>query len=145
MVNDAFALLNQSSIIKKHVDNQTYLENKVKKVYEKLNTSLGVTKHSDDEINSQNFLELLDKLKNKFNDSNMQRCEKIQILTLLPESWGLSRVCEVMGCAIYMASIAKSLRDKKGILSTPNAKLGRHLSNDIKSEILKFYVSDEIS
>ncbi|XP_044596726.1 uncharacterized protein LOC123273390 [Cotesia glomerata] len=39
MVNDAFALLNQSPIIKKHVDNQTYLEKKVKKVYEKLNTS----------------------------------------------------------------------------------------------------------
>ncbi|KAH0540200.1 hypothetical protein KQX54_014461 [Cotesia glomerata] len=72
-----------------------------------------VTKLSDDKINSQNFLELLDKLKNKFNDSNTQRCEKIQILTLLPESWGLSRVCELMGCTIYMASIAKSLRDKK--------------------------------
>ncbi|CAH1103285.1 unnamed protein product [Psylliodes chrysocephalus] len=80
VVYDAFALLNQSPIIKKHVDNQTYLESKVKKVYNGLNTTVGVIKPSDDETNSQNFLELLEKLKTKFNDSNTQRSEKSKFL-----------------------------------------------------------------
>ncbi|XP_043278835.1 uncharacterized protein [Venturia canescens] len=145
VVNDAIALLNQSPIVKKYADNQTYLQKKVRNVCDELNTSLGILKDTDDETNSKDFLEMIEKLKIKFTNNNTTRSEKIQILTLLPETWGLPRVCSIMGCTRYMASLARRLREEKGILSTPNAKLGRSLSNDIKARIREFYVDDEIS
>lgn len=124
VVNDAFAFLNQSPIVKKHVNNQSYLQNKVQKVCYELNTTLGIPKDTYDESYSKDFLEMIEKLKIKFNDDNTTRSEKIQILTILPESWSLSRICDLMGCTKYMASLAKSILKEKGILSTPNAKLG---------------------
>lgn len=123
-INKAIGLLNVSPINKKQVNNQNYLQNKIQKVNKTLIQSLKVLKESDEEINSKNFLEMIEQLKIKFNDSNTMRSEKIQILTLLPETWSLSRICHTMGCTKHMASKAKSLREENGILSTPYKKLG---------------------
>ncbi|XP_066585899.1 uncharacterized protein [Prorops nasuta] len=129
VVNQAFGLLNESPIPKKRLRSQTYLQNKISKVYLNLNKSVGIVDENDDEVTLNQFLEMINKLKNKFHDINTNRCEKIQILTLLPETWILNRICHTM----------------KGILSTPNPKIGRLLSNDIKLKVLEFYLDDEVS
>ncbi|XP_074105433.1 uncharacterized protein LOC141531481 [Cotesia typhae] len=50
-----------------------------------------------------------------------------------------------MGTTKHMAVLSKSFKEKKGILSEPEKKKGRPLSNDIKSKVIDFYKSDDIS
>ncbi|XP_044590057.1 uncharacterized protein LOC123268763 isoform X3 [Cotesia glomerata] len=44
-----------------------------------------------------------------------------------------------------IVKVWKSLRERRGILSLPDSKPGRPLSEDVKSKVLKFYVDDETS
>ncbi|XP_066590497.1 uncharacterized protein [Prorops nasuta] len=145
VVNEAFGLLNESPIAKENLNNRTYLNSKVSKVNQSLNKSLQLLEGPDSEINSNNFLKMIEELKIKFNDNDTIRSDKIRILTLLPETWSLRKVCHTMGCTKYMASLAKHLQKESGILSTPNKKLGRVLPNYIKSKVSEFYADDEIS
>ena len=61
------------------------------------------------------------------NSVTTYRSEKIQILTVLPNSWSLCKIMQEFGVSNYMARCAKNLVAEKGILSTPNLKHGRCL------------------
>ena len=44
-----------------------------------------------------------------------------------------------------MITVAKKVKEEKGILSCPNLKRGKRLSDALVEKILKFYESDDIS
>ena len=68
----------------------------------------------------EEYHELLEQLKKKLNEST-KKSEKLQVLTVLPQSWTLQRIKEEFGATKHMARKAKELVLSKGVLSTPNS------------------------
>lgn len=68
--------------------------------------------------------EILAQLKQKFH-SCTENSEKVQILTVLPKSWSIRKI----GASNYMVRKVKDLVREKGIMSTPNPKLGNPLAS----------------
>ena len=54
--------------------------------------------------------------------------EMIRIFTALPKSWSVARICEEFGVTIYTARLAKRIVQDKGVMSSPNSKAGKPLS-----------------
>jgi len=95
------------------------------------------------EDESDTEYEILSQLKEKFKIA--KRNEKIQILTILPKSWSISKIENEFGASNYMVRKAKKLVDEQGILSSPNLKPGKVLSFDTAKIVKEFYLSEEIS
>ncbi len=49
------------------------------------------------------------------------------------------------GCSQRLATKAKHLAIEKGILTTPNPKVGRTLSKDTEKKVKEFYYLDDVS
>ncbi|CAD6225581.1 GSCOCG00011835001-RA-CDS, partial [Cotesia congregata] len=68
-----------------------------------------------------------------------------QILTLFPKEWSVRRISEFMNISRHLVNVAKNLLETKVLLSKPESKLGRSLSDELKSKIINFYNDDECS
>lgn len=77
------------------------------------------------QINSADAINMIKRLKEKFNDKNTTRAEKIQILTIMPSTWNNKKNMEVMGSTDYMTRSAKELVESNGILSMSGPKHGK--------------------
>lgn len=53
------------------------------------------------------------------------RKEKIQLLTLVPDSWSKQKTQKIFGVSEYLVRRARLLKKEKGILSDPDRKLGQ--------------------
>ena len=87
--------------------------------------------------------EIVAQLKEKFCTSN--RSEKTQILTVLPQSWSIRKIETEFGASNFMVRKAKALVAQSGILTTPNPKPGRSLTQITQQLVVNFYESDENS
>lgn len=123
--NEALSLLNQSPIPAKKIIYDTYLNDKITRVAQNMRKALGVKNNVNYEYTDADAADIIDKLKCKFNDDDTSRSSRIQILTLLPTSWSVNKVVEVMGASEHMVRVAKNLVTDKGILSTPAKKIGK--------------------
>lgn len=123
-INDTFTLLNQSPIPNNKLTHETYLKDKIGNVTSYLSTAFGLEKDLDAHIKAQEFSNMIDALKMKFHDEKTNRKEQVQILTLLPPDWTVYKVCNIMHTTRDMVKVAKSLREKWGILSMPESKPG---------------------
>ena len=56
---------------------------------------------------------------------------KIQVLTLTPESWSRRQAAEFFEESEYSIRVARKL-EERGILSVPNPRHGKTLSEDIR-------------
>ena len=87
----------------------------------------------------------LDKLvvlmKEKLNVSNKR--EKIQILTLKPESWSLRKTAKEFKVSKATAREARILREEEGIFAVPQSVIGKRLSEKTVNRVLEFYQNDE--
>lgn len=92
---------------------------------------------------SKYFQEIMKQLKEKFEKS--KRYEKLQLLTVVPQSWSIRQTQQEFDAPNYMVRKAKELFNKKGILSTPNPKPGKPLIQSTVDLVKEFYLSDEIS
>ncbi len=100
-------------------------------------------KSKDDEV-KQNFDEMINQLKEKFQSSG-NRSEKLEVLTVLPKSWSIRKIEKEFQASNYMARKSKKLVQEKGLLSTPNPKPGNNLSKKTTDDVVLFYKSDAIS
>ena len=73
------------------------------------------------------------------------RKKKIQILTMAPPSWSIEKMKTEFSITFYMARTARTLAKEKGILSLPQPKKGKNLSEKTKSLLQDFYCNDEYS
>lgn len=78
-------------------------------------------------------------------DSNLSKREKIQVLTLAPQSWSRRKVATEFNVTEYMVRKARNLTIEKGILAIPGPKVGRKISFDIIKTVQNFYEDDEYS
>ena len=77
--------------------------------------------------------------------STADRSDKIEVLTVLPKSWAIRKIEAEYGASNRMVGKAKELVREKRILSTPNPKPGRTLSQQTADLVTSFYESDEKS
>ncbi|CAH0562925.1 unnamed protein product [Brassicogethes aeneus] len=144
-INEALALLDQSPVSAKRRIFETYLDNKVTRVAQNLRKALGVKNHMNTEFSDADATEIINSLREKFNDDDTSRSIRVQILTLLPLSWSVHKVMKVMGASEHMVRVAKTLVAADGILSVPTKKTGRELSSAVVSTVTNFYNDDEMS
>ncbi|CAG5071496.1 Protein of unknown function [Cotesia congregata] len=107
-INDALQLLNQPPLLTRRQNDDTYLNNKITRVAYNLRKALGV--------------------QNAFNDTDTSTSLRLQILTLMPSSWSIDKIVEVMGATTYMARLARKLAADQGVLPIPEKKIGTILS-----------------
>ena len=81
--------------------------------------------------------------KGKLKVSNKR--EKINILTLTPESWSLRKTARGFKVSKTTARKARILREEKGILAAPQPVIGKRLSKKTVNSVLEFYQNDEYS
>ena len=86
---------------------------------------------------------LVDCMKDKIKISN--RRTRLQILTLVPNSWSLRKAAEVF--SVSKSTIQKSwlLRDEEGIAEYPDLLKRQKLTEEIINKIKSFYCDDEFS
>ncbi|XP_044597311.1 uncharacterized protein LOC123273896 [Cotesia glomerata] len=146
VINHALELLNQSPIPSKKLNDNQFLNNKINRVSDSLKKVL--LSSSDEESiddDGENFRSLIKMLYDKFNDKETDKSLKIQILTLLPVKWSERRICETMNTSRHLSIVAKNLVEETGLLSTPESKLGRTITDQVKLKVENFYNDDEYS
>ena len=71
--------------------------------------------------------------------------EKIQILTLAPDSWSRRYCAEHFNVSEYLVRTARELKKIKGILTKPAQKQGKVISQNTIDLVLSMYKDDEFS
>lgn len=138
-------LLNQSPIPTKKLNDYQFLNNKINQISDSLKKIfLSAADEGSIDDDGENFRSLIKMLHDKFNDKKTDKSLKIQILTLLPEKWNERRICETMNTSQHLTRVAKKLVEEKGLLSTPESKLGRYSVElmflvHLKTELLNIF------
>lgn len=135
----------KGSYYKRKVDNVT------KAVKRKISKALDYdVPSSDDEEEdtsmvkkAQDFDVMICLLKEKI--LSVGRSQKIQILTLAPESWSKEKVMKEFNVSEYIVRQARKLKREKGILAIPDPKKGKTLSENTIKLVTDFYQNDESS
>ena len=100
--------------------------------------------HDSPECSKRSNLDrLTELLKDKLKMSSTQ--EKVKILTLVPESWSISKTCNEFDFSEYLVKKARKPKNSKGILAEPEKKKGNVLSDETKLKVLEIFQSDEFS
>ena len=73
------------------------------------------------------------------------RSQKVQILTLVPESWSQKKVATEFQVTECMVKQARKLKGEKGIQAIPDPKKGNTLSENTVKLVTDFYQNDENS
>ena len=69
--------------------------------------------------------------------------EKLQILTLAPDSWSREHCAAYFGVSEYLIRRARELKKVGGILNKPNPKQGKTISNETINLVKSFFEDDE--
>ena len=146
--SESLASLNQclgeigETPVSKHKLHQTkYPTQKIKKITTAMKRMM-IHDESSDETDNEG--EITKQLKERFHTTT-KNSEKVQVLTILPKSWPIRKIQSEFGATNYMAQKAKDLVKEKGILATPNPKLGHPLVPKTADLVCGFYESDDVS
>ena len=71
--------------------------------------------------------------------------EKLQILTLVPDSWSRKYCSEYFGVSEYLIRSAREQRQRKEILAQPSLKKGKTMAQETIDLVHAFYEDDEYS
>ena len=140
LLNQSIQSFGESPICTKKLISQS----KIKKINNHIRKKLKMNiqdeePHSKKSKEENDFMEILNQLKEKFH-STLMRSEKIQILTILPQSWSSNKIQTEFGATNYMVRCAKTLVKQKSILSTPNPQAGHPLIDSTVTLIEKFFL-----
>ena len=92
-------------------------------------------------INRNDLDKLLDAIKEKGKISLNE--EKVQLLTLTPDSCSIKKTCNRFSVSDHLVKKARKLKNEKGILAKPEAKKGHPLEDIVKQRVIEIYESDE--
>lgn len=88
---------------------------------------------------------MFEKLREKFSECAINDPLRIQILTLVPDSWTLQKTADEFQTSIHFARKARELRRNEGVFGKVHPKQGKVLSPETEKKIKDFYTSDENS
>lgn len=89
--------------------------------------------------------EMLNGLKEHFASLSLKDPQKLNILTIAPETWSVDKIASEFGCSWQLAKRSKELRASKGILGHTTVESARKLPEDTIKKVLDFYVNDSNS
>jgi len=151
VLNTSLQVLGESPVVKRQADTRVnYVSKKIKSIHttvkKRLELIAGPLPDEDDEMQREGGTdsEIIQQLKEKFNSCTTKN-EKVQVLTVLPKSWSVTRVQQEFGASNYMIRKAKKLVKDHGILSLPTQKAGRTLSAIVVDDVREFYCNDTMS
>ena len=98
---------------------------------------------SNDTIKARDLDALTEQIKEKLATASFQ--QKVQLLTLAPESWTIKYAAEYFQVSEYLVKRAQELKKQKGILAMPDKKKGKVMSGDIINQVAAFFEDDEYS
>ena len=110
---------------------------------ESTDDSIEVDSEQDMNQKANDLDKLVELMKEKLKVSNKR--EKIQILTLTPESWSLRKIAKEFKVSKATARKGRILKEEKGILAVPQPVIGKRLIERTVNSVLKFYQNDENS
>lgn len=87
---------------------------------------------------------LLAELKEKLQNTTSTQ-KRLQILTLVPDTWSIEKTTTEFGVSSYMAKKSRALKREVGILGEAKAKKGKGLSQETVDKVHAFYNDDEYS
>jgi hypothetical protein len=97
-------------------------------------------KDSDDEL-----IELINRLKTKF-ESVSCTDDKVKILSLIPKSWSIEKICSEFNTSAYMVKLTRKLVREQGILpNTHQITSSLVISQETIDSVVAFYESEDAS
>ena len=69
--------------------------------------------------------------------------EKVQILTLIPESWTIKYASNYFGVSEYLVRQARELKRSSGILALPEKNTGKVLQQSTIEQVISLYEDNE--
>ena len=113
------------------------------KVPQKEIASNKTPRESDSKQKARDLNTLMEKIKEKIYKPETKHSEKIQLLTLVPNSWSRNDIVKYFHVTDYMVKSARSLLTTDGICSKPPTRKGRSLSDETKKITIDFYSDNE--
>lgn len=137
-LNEMLVLMGLSKLDEKKMHNRNYKEEMLMKTYKAL------AKYVFDGVELEKD-EIIPQFKAKF-EQTINRREKVEILSCLPNSWNPYKVSKTFNVSYHMAQKTKDMVKSNGILFNISKKPGTRTLPDRTIEMVKtFYRSDEIS
>ena len=104
-----------------------------------------VTKSKDEDAElTSDMRKLLFNIKAQI-DTAKEYKEKVQLLTIIPESWSNQRAVDYFGVTEYAVKKAVALRDTQGILAVPRIYRRQRISQETLTAVRSLYEGDEYS
>ena len=96
---------------------------------------------------TKNKAEVLDRLHAAMEEKlvTASDAEKMQILTLVPDSWSQKYCSEYFGVSEYLIRSARELKQRKGILAQPSQKKDKAMAQETIDLVHAFYEDDKYS
>ena len=98
-------------------------------------------KESEEERDSRYFMELIDKMIEKFK-ACQDKSEQIQLLTMLPEDWTIVKVMKVFGATCHQVRVSKQLVKDRGFHEKPALRKKRETDCDIPLLVVLFFLQE---
>ena len=116
----------------------------------RVNVDKSLTESSNCNVDSQttgqeSLQTMIEKMKEKIHCSISTKAEKMQILTLAPNNWPRKKVSEVFAVSERLVRQARQLESISGVLSKPQPRKGKMLSEGIIQKVKEFYNNNENS
>jgi len=143
LLNTTLEAVGASPIKRKRFNEKQYPKKKFQKVSDTLKSKIFHLSSSETDNETDN-IDLLEELKEKFKTCTT-KTRQLQFLTILPNSWSLSKIETEFGVTRHMARKAKELVREYGVLSSPNPKPRRTISKEALNKVEEFFNSDEVS
>ena len=140
LVNQCLEDLDETPITKRKLRTKKYSKRKLDIVTAKMKAAI-LGERPSGSLKPNDESEILQQFKEKFHSI----AEKVQILTILPKSWSISKIQAKFGASNFMARKAKQLVKDKGILSSPDPRPGYTIPQETSDLVVGFYESDGCS
>ena len=88
---------------------------------------------------------ITEEMREKLTVGTLTYRKKVQILTLIPESWTIKFASNYFGVSEYLVRQARELKNSSGILAIPEKKTGKALQKSTIEQVISFYEDDEHS
>eukprot|EP00112_Aurelia_sp_Birch-Aquarium-sp1_P015851 Seg3541.3 transcript_id=Seg3541.3/GoldUCD/mRNA.D3Y31 product="hypothetical protein" protein_id=Seg3541.3/GoldUCD/D3Y31 len=150
-INKSLELIGESPLKKSRMETSSaYLQKKKQKMKNALSSKISAACRitsaasvSDQESSSDESddkeKEILQGLIDKYKLCQA-KSEKLIILTIFAKTWSRRKLMAEFGCSQRMATNAKHLAIERGILSSPNPKVGRTLAKDTVTKVKEFTI-----
>ena len=95
------------------------------------------------EKKAKSFDLIMEKVKQKIQDADLTRAQRIQLLTISPPDWSRKKIAEFFSVSERSIRNACALESESGILSMPAPRKGKQLPQATVDSIHHFYLDNE--